>query len=777
MDGRPDLPRDDTESSTRQWDPEESTRSSTSITDRNLPTTDGRNASNEGGTEREPRSSSASGATLDLLATISQRGADATSDDQTFEFEGRLPFDGVLPDFRAYGYDIVGILGRGGMGVVYKAYQHRLDRIVALKTLPPAFASDPSMLQRMRNEVAILAGLSDTRVLEIYDVFDASGVPVLVMPYIDGPDLGKVIESRRRERKDDSKHDSKSSRWNRSLPGDREYLQAILPLLDQLVAAVAALHEARVIHRDIKPSNVLVDMRANVRLSDFGLAREGMGVGFTQSGAALGTRGFMSPEQWQGSPNVDQRSDVFGLGATLYLALTLELPYGRERIDFRSPLPKPPSQILGLLTSDEDAVILKALEPDPKDRFTSATEFFDEWHRVRSGLGTRIRRLGPLQRAARWVRRHSGQVAYLGTLLFLVSALAVLWALYPEKILDEHDRRKVTITTDLPGARFAAVALDGLAGPAHPPPASSGETTPSDVWLKPGDYLIVVEWPDRRFHEVYRHVPVVGEKPRMPWNHVNWSGDDNSKIVLDQIRVPPQGVEDDMALIEGTDLFSPGMDPVTKLPLRKRAIDAFYLDTTEVTNLKYASIRGEPPPRGPGEPAPGPGEDDYAVRWVQFHDAMYVAERLGKRLPDEYEALYAAKNVGQDTYPWGNNEPPRWDGVAAFGPVKSFAFDKTTRTKKPVFGLFSNVAEWTSSFSTAEWDRPLPALESNAQDLYHIVIKGAPPSAVEGRVPSAAELELGPAARHMETRDDNFKPGLGFRCARSARPRYLTPRR
>jgi serine/threonine protein kinase len=173
------------------------------------------------------------------------------------------------PNFRVSGFEILGEIGRGGMGVVYKARQLSLNRLVALKALPPAFANDPARLQRFRQEAEVAARLTDARIVPIYDVLEADGVPILVMPFVDGSDLVRLLAERKRRLKERAAE-------GRSLSGglgDRSQLESLLSLLDQVVEAVAAVHEAGVLHRDIKPSNLLVDVRGQVRLTDFGLAR------------------------------------------------------------------------------------------------------------------------------------------------------------------------------------------------------------------------------------------------------------------------------------------------------------------------------------------------------------------------------------------------------------------------------------------------------------------------------------------------------------------------
>ncbi len=172
------------------------------------------------------------------------------------------------------GFEILEEVGRGGMGIVYRALQRNLDdRQVALKFLPPAFASDPTRLRRFRTEASIAANLRDARVVPVYDIREVGGTLVLIMPFVEGRDLSHILADRKKQIQ--AEGDSGEARLRGSTVEEQDYLASILPLLDQVVAAVAAIHEAGVIHRDIKPSNILVDGRGNIQLTDFGLARLG----------------------------------------------------------------------------------------------------------------------------------------------------------------------------------------------------------------------------------------------------------------------------------------------------------------------------------------------------------------------------------------------------------------------------------------------------------------------------------------------------------------------
>jgi hypothetical protein len=295
-------------------------------------------------------------------------------------------------------------------------------------------AGDPERLRRFRREATVAAGLTDSRILPVFDIIEVGGTPLLVLPYIAGSDLGRMIKERRALKRGepvDRPHPY-------AVLSDAEYLKRILPLLDQLLEAVAVVHQANVLHRDLKPSNCLVDERGNIWLSDFGLARmEQEGVG-TVSGAGMGTPGFMSPEQWEGRQDLDQRADVFSLGATLYQALTLELPHGTAGVLREGPSPLLVTRHQRLLPNDFNAVLQKALEPRREDRYGTARELQEDWKRVRQGLPPRGKRWTWIRSLIRRNWRRSAIIAATvsGTVL---AGLVFLW-LRPDLAADEATR-------------------------------------------------------------------------------------------------------------------------------------------------------------------------------------------------------------------------------------------------------------------------------------------------------------------------------------------------
>jgi serine/threonine-protein kinase len=247
-------------------------------------------------------------------------------------------------------YRVVELLGRGGMGEVYRAEDLMLGQSVALKFLPADLRSDPERLARFYNEVRMAREVTHASVCRVHDVAEADGQPFLSMEYVDGEDLTSLLRKIGR------------------LPADKA-----IDIARQLCAGVAAAHEKGVVHRDLKPQNVMLDSRGRVRIADFGLA--GLAGSIQGDDVLSGTPGYMSPEQLSGQ-EVTRRSDIHAIGLILYELFTGKRAYpGRGYKEVRrqhgEPLPTPSSLVPDLEPSVETA-ILRCLEDDPARRPASA---------------------------------------------------------------------------------------------------------------------------------------------------------------------------------------------------------------------------------------------------------------------------------------------------------------------------------------------------------------------------------------------------------------------
>jgi serine/threonine-protein kinase len=256
------------------------------------------------------------------------------------------------------GCRIEGVLGRGGMGVVYLAEQPQLGRKVAIKVIAPALSSDPAYLERFRRESRLAAAIEHPNAIPIYEAGIAEGeTPFLVMRYVDGLDLASLV---RREGRLDPHRAAR--------------------ITGQVAGALDEAHARGLVHRDVKPGNVLVEARRDAEdayLTDFGLTKEVDATsGVTATGRWVGTIDYSSPEQIQGR-QVDARSDVYSLGCVLFTAITGGPPFVRQedvaKLYAHLSVPPPtPSEIVSDLPRDLDRVIARALAKDPGERFPSA---------------------------------------------------------------------------------------------------------------------------------------------------------------------------------------------------------------------------------------------------------------------------------------------------------------------------------------------------------------------------------------------------------------------
>ncbi len=245
------------------------------------------------------------------------------------------PFMCARPDL-----ELLECLGRGGMGVVHKARQTSLDRWVAVKLMDPRLAHEPAFADRFTREARAMARLDHPGIVRVIDFGDADGLFYLVMEYVDGTDLRRLMAER--------------------LPTAQA-----LSIVEQLCDALDYAHGERVVHRDIKPENVLVDRRGRVRIADFGLAKLQTDTeirSLTASRVVMGTPQYMAPEQLETPTDVDHRADLFALGVMFYEMLTGHLPIGRFAL---------PSE-LNQGDAGLDAVVIRTLERDRALRFQDA---------------------------------------------------------------------------------------------------------------------------------------------------------------------------------------------------------------------------------------------------------------------------------------------------------------------------------------------------------------------------------------------------------------------
>jgi thiol-disulfide isomerase/thioredoxin len=320
-------------------------------------------------------------------------------------------------------YELLEEVARGGMGVVFRAREKRLNRVVALKMILAGGLATPEEVRRFRLEAEEASNLDHPHIVPIYHVGECAGHHYFTMKFIEGGTLNDLPRG-----------------------GKADPRQAARILID-VAGAIHYAHQRGILHRDLKPGNVLIDKEGRPHVTDFGLVKHlGRATGHqTRSGAILGTPGYVSPEQASARKDLTTASDVYGLGAILYDLLT-----GRPPFDAVTPIdtlmkvmseePLPPRRLNPSVERDLETVCLKCLHKDPRQRYASAEALAGDLERYLAGEPIQARPVGVIERTRKWVRRRPVAAAVAGVLALAVLVLAVgSWVVRAR--LDAADRR------------------------------------------------------------------------------------------------------------------------------------------------------------------------------------------------------------------------------------------------------------------------------------------------------------------------------------------------
>ncbi len=558
-------------------------------------------------------------------------------------------------------YQILETLGAGGMATVYKAYDIRLEREVAIKVIRrESFPSDEmeTLLKRFEREAKSLGRLSHPNIVGVIDYGDYEGLPYLVMVYLSGGTL--------------------KDRLGKPIPW-REAIQMIIPIAH----ALEYVHSQNIINRDVKPSNILLTETGQPMLTDFGLVKlfgqqEKDSTGLTSSGTGLGTPDYMAPEQWTGEPTA--QSDLYSLGVVLYEMITGHRPYTADtpagvllkQATESLPLPK---QYIPDLPKDVESVLLRALAKDPNDRYSDMHTFIEELQNLLAGREViastfktsrlRDQMTGKVKRIQGSDPQSSPQkkfifpaliITAIGAFVLLLTLGGGYWLLTTPGILSPistpTQRQVLPSPTEIP---FTATL----------PPTIMPTITPTEETSLPTETPIPEEIRD------IKNVPM---------------------------RLIPAGE------------FTMGSDDtgdVGSRPAQEVYVDAFYMDKFEVTNEMYDAcvyaVECRRPQQGGSATRntyfANPVYANFPVLYVDWKMANTYCEWRGARLPTEAEWEKAARGTDARLYPWGNDEPDcnlanHVGCVADTTPV-----DQHEDGQSPygIYGMAGNVWEWTST--------------------------------------------------------------------------------
>jgi eukaryotic-like serine/threonine-protein kinase len=312
-------------------------------------------------------------------------------------------------------------LGRGGMGVVYRARQIDLDRPVAVKMVLSSHLASPEALERFKHEARAAASLTHPHIVAVYEAGEIDGQPYFAMQYIEGCSLGERV---------------------RSSPISPDEAARIV---HRVAEAVHHLHCHDIVHRDLKPSNILLDQACHPYVTDFGLVKFLGGDQHTTTGAIVGTPSYMSPEQATGRKDLGPTSDVYSLGAILYELLTGQPPFREGNpldtlVQALESEPVPPRRLCPQIPADLELICLRCLEKAPGERFASAQELAEALDAFLKGEETGLTLPGVRYRVRQWARREPALASRLVMLPICLLIAQTNYFLLGEAALERHWR-------------------------------------------------------------------------------------------------------------------------------------------------------------------------------------------------------------------------------------------------------------------------------------------------------------------------------------------------
>jgi serine/threonine protein kinase len=266
-------------------------------------------------------------------------------------------------------YEIIEVLGKGGMGKVYKALDKEINEEVAIKFLKPEIAEDERTIERFRNELKIARRIAHKNVCKMYHLAKEEKTPYITMEYVSGVSLKDFIQK----------------------SGKLQEEEAI-DIAQQICRGLLEAHELGVVHRDLKPQNIMIDAKGGIKIMDFGIARSLMAKGVTQTGMIIGTPEYMSPEQAEGR-EANQHSDIYSLGVILYEMVTGAVPFGGDSalsvaVKHKTEIAPDPRALNEEVTESMSAVILKCMEKESEKRYQSAEELLSELNKIKKDIPT-----------------------------------------------------------------------------------------------------------------------------------------------------------------------------------------------------------------------------------------------------------------------------------------------------------------------------------------------------------------------------------------------------
>jgi serine/threonine protein kinase/Flp pilus assembly protein TadD len=356
-------------------------------------------------------------------------------------------------------FEILSLIGAGGMGAVFLARQISLDRDVALKVISDVSGARSKSLERFKREAKVLAKISHPNIVPVYEVGEQGPYSYFAMEYVQGFSLDKILASIRNAPHGDKASkvmlkclENKTAFSENGMAGpertsgaeiDTDYIVAISKMIINIASALDYAHEKGILHRDVKPSNILISSDGTAKLVDFGLAKAETQQTVTVTGEFFGTPSYVSPEQIRKPETVDCRSDVYSLAATYYECLTLHAPFEGSTINetLTSVISReavPPKKYCPRLSADLNTVLLHALEKAPEDRYETASDFADDIQNVLDFKHITAKRPSITRRTYRTLRRNRLKVTLSLLIVFVITLSYFVYSAYKQRIEEQR---------------------------------------------------------------------------------------------------------------------------------------------------------------------------------------------------------------------------------------------------------------------------------------------------------------------------------------------------
>lgn len=565
-------------------------------------------------------------------------------------------------------YELLEEIAQGAYGIVYRAKDKDLKRIVALKMLKNYSSMDSKQIERFHREAQFAANLANENIAKVYefgevtDSAESSKNFYFTMEFIEGAPLSKIIAEQKITLKD-----------------------ATL-LIEKVAWTLYYAHSRGVIHRDIKPANIIINKNNEPIITDFGIARHlDSNTLLTQTGELIGTPTYMSPEQISGNiKEVDETSDIFSLGAVLYELITYQSPFKGDnffQLSFAilNDDPIPPTKLNPEIPKDLETICLKALNKDKKHRYQSMEEFAQDLKRFSKGETILAKPIGFIGQTMRKIKRH--KILVIG---FLILAIAVSIFIIYKAIITQQAMKvlpKIVINTNPTGAEVTAFSKTGNI-------INLGKTPISILYTQMPKGYYTIKF--RKDEYMDFSMPLLVDKYT----------DETVSLHLFKEGEIPEGM-----------VYVPGGEFLMGDPskgLKKVYVKPFFIDKYEVTNAQYKKFldetqdkdlkyRGSPPTTWKNEQIPQ-GCENKPVTDISYKDALAYARWLGKRLPKEEEWEKAVRGVNGRIYPWGDNFDSKKlnsseNGLRDVAPIGSY---KDDLSPYGCYDMAGNVCEFTS---------------------------------------------------------------------------------